>query len=181
MEIGPGDRVLFMKVGIHAGESLEDILERKRREIDDVGFAMWGYGGSSCHPARVRDYVQRPGGPVNLVMQEITSNHNAAQVRAREYSVDGETWEEVPADINVLGSKYALFISSLDDVETVLDLSATRVGVGNQQGRVGKEYIRGHVDKACLDVVDATTEDAAGIKISLAAPLISPYAAFLRS
>lgn len=181
MEILPGDRILFMKVGIHAGETLEDILERKRREIEDVGHAMWGYGGSSCHPTRVRDFASRPGGPINLVMQEIASNHNAEQIRASEYSLDHQTWTEIPAGINVLGSKYALVISSLDDVDTVLDLSATRVGIGDRIGRVGKDYIRGRVDKACLEVVDAPADDAEAIKISLAAPLVDPYAVFLRA
>lgn len=180
MEIQPGDHVLFMKVGVHAGETLEDILERKRREIQDVGFAMWGYGGSSCHPPRVREFAERVDGPINLVMQEISSNHDAAQIRAREYSVDREDWHEIPPAVNVLGSKYALFISDLKDVDSLLDLSATRVGVGALKGGVGSDYIRGHVDKACLDVVDAPGDENAGIKISLAAPLVEPYAVFLR-
>lgn len=180
MEIVPGDHVLFMKVGVHAGETLDDILERKRREIYDVGYAMWGYGGSSCHPLRVREYAEEVGGPLKLVMQEINSKHFAPPVRATTYSADGVTWQDVPQGIDVLGSKYALCISSLDEVDTLLDLSATRVGVGQQKGRVGAEYIRGHVDKACLDVVDPITEGAPAIRVSLAAPIISPYAVFLR-
>ncbi len=27
-----------------------DIIERKRREIAEAGHALWGYGGSTCHP-----------------------------------------------------------------------------------------------------------------------------------
>ncbi|SDG95255.1 hypothetical protein [Microbacterium pygmaeum] len=180
MEIAPGDHILYMKVGVHAGETLEDILERKRREVQEAGFAMWGYGGNSCFPTRVREFAERVEGPITLVMQEINSNHNAAQVRSREYSTDRETWREIPAEVNVLGSKYALVLSSLDDVDTLLDLSATRVGVGDSRGKVGKDYIRGRLDKACLDVVDAPTEDAATVKISVAAPLMAPYAVFLR-
>ena len=47
----PGDGILFMKVGVHARESLEDIIERKDKEIRDAGYALWGYGGSTCHPS----------------------------------------------------------------------------------------------------------------------------------
>jgi hypothetical protein len=36
-----------MKVGTHAQESLEDIIARKSKEIDDAGYAMWGYGGKT--------------------------------------------------------------------------------------------------------------------------------------
>lgn len=48
--IHPGAGVLYMKVGTHAKEGLAEIIERKRREIDEAGFAMWGYGGSTCYP-----------------------------------------------------------------------------------------------------------------------------------
>jgi len=37
----PGAGLLFMKVGTHAQETLEDIIARKSKEIDDAGFAMW--------------------------------------------------------------------------------------------------------------------------------------------
>jgi len=41
----PGAGLLFMKVGVHAQETLEDIIRRKSEEIEKEGFAMWGYGG----------------------------------------------------------------------------------------------------------------------------------------
>lgn len=180
MEIMPGEDILYMKVGVHAGETLADILERKRREISDVGFAMWGYGGNSCYPPRVREFAAEAPGPIKLVMQEIESNHFAKPDRAQSYSPDGKTWLDVPEGINVLGSRYALCISSLDDVDSILDLSATRVAVGLSRGKAGSDYIRGRVDKACLNVVAPSDDRASAIKISLVAPLTSPYAVFLR-
>ena len=39
-----------MKVGLHAQESIEDIVKRKQREFEDTGSIFWGYGGSTCHP-----------------------------------------------------------------------------------------------------------------------------------
>ena len=36
---GNGDGILFMKVGTHANESLEDIIARKKLEIETAGFA----------------------------------------------------------------------------------------------------------------------------------------------
>lgn len=180
MEIVPGDDILYMKVGVHAREDLADILERKRREIAEVGFAMWGYGGNSCYPPRVREFASQAEGPIKLVMQEINSNHFATPDRARLFSADGSTWLDVPKGINVLGSKYALCLSSLDDVDSILDLSETRVAVGRSQGKIGQDYIRGRVDKACLNVVGPSTDTERAIKISLAAPLTEPYAVFLR-
>ena len=32
-------------------EPLDEIIKRKTKEIEEAGFAMWGYnGGNSCHP-----------------------------------------------------------------------------------------------------------------------------------
>jgi len=183
MDVDQGDSIIFMKVGVHAGETLEDILRRKRREISDEGFSMWGYGGNSCHPSRVQPFAEAAGGRVKLVMQEISSHHFAEQIRASKFSADGGvSWQEVPSGINVLGSKFALCLQSLDDVDYVLDLSATRVPVGLRQGTPGNDYIRGHVDKACLDVVSDPSPGSPGapVHISLSAPLLSPFAVLLR-
>lgn len=183
LRLARGDDIIYMKVGVHASESLEDILRRKRQEIADVGFSMWGYGGSSCHPNRVRQFARAATGPVKLVMQEINSHHFADQVRAKQYSPDGGVnWLDVPDGINVLGSKYALCLRSIDDVDFDLSLASTRVAVGLKQGQSGMDYIRGRVDKACLEVVDLEAAPGAPgtIHISLVAPLEEPYAVLLR-
>jgi len=183
----PGSGLIFMKVGTHAKEPLEDILARKQRELSDAGVSFWGYGGGTCHPTtKVQPFVSRlaeQGQQVFLCMQKMTSNHFAEQVRAQEYSVDGIKWEKVPDGVNVLGSRFALVVKSLDVTDFDLSLARTRVGVGLQEGRPGVEYIRGHVDKACLIM----TDEAAGLpandkvlKISLAAELEKPYAVILR-
>ncbi len=42
--------LIFMKVGLHAQESIEEIIARKQKEYDDTGSIFWGYGGGTCHP-----------------------------------------------------------------------------------------------------------------------------------
>jgi hypothetical protein len=110
------------------------------------------------------------------------SKHFAVPDRADEFSVDGIHWQEVPTPINVRGSRYALAIDSLDEEEFELRLGETRVAVGNSLGQRGDRYIRGRVDKACLDVVDDPTgADARTAHIGLAARLVEPYAVLLRT
>ena len=48
--VTPGAGILYMKVGTHARETLDDIIRRKTREIEEAGVAFWGYGGNTCHP-----------------------------------------------------------------------------------------------------------------------------------
>lgn len=178
-----GDNVLYMKVGTHAREDLADIIERKQREIAEEGFSLWGYGGNTCHPtSMVQPFVFSNPGPIVLAMQPMTSNHFAEPVRAEEFSADGIDWHDVPAGINVLGSRYALSIESLDEVDLQLDLADTRVAVGNSLGRLGSDYVKGRVDKACLKVLPSAGHDPVKpVSIRLLARLTSPYAVFLRN
>ncbi|GHP20050.1 hypothetical protein RN2511_047860 [Rhodococcus sp. NKCM2511] len=180
-----GDHVLYMKVGIHAKETLADIIERKRREIDDAGMAMWGYGGNTCHPATmVQPFAHAAlsaGKPVVLAMQPINSKHFADPIRAEMYSRDGTIWDKIPPSINVLGSRYALCLSSLEMVDAELDLGETQVAVGNSSGRSGDRYIQGRVDKACLTIDPTSFEASKIVKIGFAAKLTEPFAVFLKS
>jgi len=183
--IQPGAGVLYMKVGTHAKEGLAEIIARKRKEIDDEGFAMWGYGGSTCYPtSMVQPFARKfeaKRQPIHLVMQKMNSRHYAEQVRAKRFSADGVKWEEMPDGINVLGSRYALVIKDLREHDEILDLSSTRVAVGPNEGRLGSRYIMGQADKACLEVVDAErlNEAAKQVHIDLIAELAAPYAVFL--
>lgn len=178
----PGDPFLYMKVGVHANESLQDIIERKRAEIEAAGVSFWGYGGSSCHPFNavqpfVREVTSR-GMTVRLLMQEITSRH-FAEGEAKEFSADGKTYHPIPRGVKVLGSRYALVLRSLDPIDFSVPLSDTLVGVGAKRGITGDQYIRGHLDKACL-VYKPSGPPEKPIHMSLAAELAEPFAVVLR-
>lgn len=184
----PGAGVIFMKIGTHAGEDLESIIERKRREIDEAGYALWGYGGNTCHPLTMvqpfaRDFEQR-NGSIYLCMQRMVSNHFAEQARANKFSTNGTDWDDIPDAINVLGSRYALAIKELEPVEFDLPLARTTVAVGPSAGRRGDVYIQGRVDKGCLEVGDGPYDiddaEEKPIHIGLAARIAEPYAVLVR-
>ena len=183
----PGDPVLYMKIGTHAQEDLAEIIARKRKEIEDAGLAMWGYGGNTCHPlSMVQPFARSQvevGRRIILAMESMDSRHFAEQVRAEFYSADGVTWGEVPKAINVLGSRYALCVRSLEVAETELDLGMTRVAIGNSRGRRGNQYVKGRVDKACLEVTaDIDSPESHVIKpIGFVAELVEPFAVFLKN
>lgn len=185
-----------MKVGTHAQESLEDIIKRKQKEIDEAGIAMWGYGGGTCHPlTAVQPFAksfEKKGDAIYLCMEQMESRHFAEPKRAEQSSADGLTWKDIPTSINVLGSRYALIIKELREETLELPLASTKVAVGNQVGRSGDLYINGRVDKACLEITEptppSTLADAERLdaeprvkKISLVAKLEPPYAVFLRN
>ena len=183
-----GAGLLFMKVGTHAQESLEDIIARKAKEIEDAGFAMWGYGGNTCHPRTMvqpfAESFEERGKPIHLCMNAMPSSHFAEPVRAAEYSIDAINWQMVPAPVNVLGSRFALTIDDLRHDDFELPLDRTRVAIGISRGRLGSRYIVGRADKACLEVMLESERpndvEPRPIKINLVAKLRPPYAVFLR-
>lgn len=186
--IQPGSGLIFMKVGTHAQEPLDVIIERKRKEIADAGYALWGYGGNTCHPrSMVQPFAksfEKKGQTIYLCMEEMDSRHFAQPVRADQSSPDGLQWTDIPTPVNVLGSRFALVITDLERQQFELPLKQTRVAVGNSQGRAGHQYIAGQVDKACLEIVDeadVAAADSKVIKIGLVAKLAAPYAVFLRN
>lgn len=180
-----GDPFLYMKVGVHASESLEDIIRRKRAEIEKAGVSFWGYGGGSCHPFNaVQPFVKEvtaKGTTVRLLMQEITSRH-WAEGEAREYSADGVSYQPLPEGVRVVGSRYALVLRTLEEIDIEVPLSKTTVGVGRMAGVSGAQYIRGHLDKACLIYDPEASHVVQGptVRLRLAAEVAEPYAVVLR-
>lgn len=175
-----------MKVGYHAGEELEDIIERKRAEIGSFGFALWGYGGSACHPATqvqpVGDEAERSGSGVVALFLPTTSRPGSPNLLATEFSptLDG-TWRPLPDGLTVSGSRHALVLGDLVQEARSIDLSNYRVAVGPSQGRRLSDYLRGRVDKACVQ----STPDPSGRATAMAttcamATLQRPYAVFVR-
>jgi hypothetical protein len=187
--IKPGSRVLYMKVGNHASESLDTILKRKLKEIEDEGIAFWGYGGSTCHPTTVvqpfAKSFEAEGGTIYLCMEPMESKHFALSVRAEEFSMDGISWEPIPAGINLRGSRYAVVIRGLREEKFELPLSQTRVALGNSRGAPGSKYISGRVDKACLEITGYPAQNGSTEMpmrpIGLVAEIVKPYAVFVRN
>lgn len=189
--IAPGNGILYMKVGTHAGETLESIIRRKTEEIEKAGVSFWGYGGNTCHPESMvqpfaRSFQER-GKPVYLCMEEMDSRHWGVSARADEYSINGITWEIIPEAINVIGSRYALVIQELGRADFDLRLDKTRVAIGNSMGRLGQKYIQGRVDKACLEVIEANKNEGSETAkkaiqhIGLVAKLAPPFAVYVRN
>lgn len=184
----PGEGLLFMKVGTHAREGLAEIIERKSREIKETGYGMWGYGGNTCHPSSmVQPFAHafaEQGRTIHLCMEEMESGHLAEPLCAAEYSVDGINWTTIPETIEVRGSKYALVIDQLHREQFRLPLDQTRVPVGRSMGRLGSRYVKGRVDKACLEFLERPELNneipPRDVDIGLVATLLKPYAVFLR-
>jgi hypothetical protein len=184
----PPDKFLLMKVGNHAGETWDQILERKRREFEKTGRTFWGYGGNTCHPISIvqpfaRLAVKEQGG-ILLVMEPIDSRAEPDIVPAREFSRDGVTWEPIPAGIQVTGSRYALILDEIRPGDLEVTLAEYEVAVGPSAGKAAELYLQGHIDKGCFiksaqSRMDPTQNQPVR-KIGYVAPMKEPFAVLLR-
>jgi hypothetical protein len=178
---------VFMKIGDHAGETFDDILVRKQREIEKAGRSFWGYGGTSCHPlTQVQPFargIARKRAPVFLLMEYIDSKADPEIVEPTEFSADSVHWEPIPDGISVIGSRYALVLDEIRSGELEVPFQDFVVAVGKSRGKNASDYIAGHVDKGCLikqPTPIATDAPAKVRKISYIARLVEPYGVLLR-
>lgn len=177
---------IFMKVGTHAGEELDSIIERKIKEIERTGMSFWGYGGPTCHPTKqVQPFAKRVverKGSIYLCMEKINSLADPDIVPATLYSVDGVNYSPIPEGITVTGSRYAIVLDEIVPEEFEIPLEAYEVAYGRSMGRPANSYIQGHVDKACLQLNANRMVDVTGKNkvISLVGRMKEPYAVFVK-
>lgn len=178
---------VFMKVGMHARESLEQILERKQREFDKTGRIFWGYGGGTCHPTKqvqpfARSRLIAGQQSVCLLMESINSLADPQIEPAKYFSVDNENWEPIPKGISVTGSRYAMVLDEIKPMTLEVDPREFVVGIGDSTGKHAIDYLQGRVDKGCFVRTDrpAAHPVAKRRAVGLVARLQEPFAVFVR-
>lgn len=178
---------VFMKVGSHATENLDFIINRKREEIAKTGMCFWGYGGN-CHPTKqvqpfVQEALERGIREVKLMMTVIKSKANQTPPPANYFSANGKDWEKIPKGILVTGSKYALVLKEIKEGELQFDPAYYNIGAGPKTGQPALGYLRGHVDKACFNKAQkpqTLIQKPEKYQIHFTGALAKPYAVFVR-
>ena len=179
------EKFVFMKVGMHAGEPWESILERKREEFRVAGKTFWGYGGATCHPLRqvqpfVKSVLQDSGGQVSLLMEMMDSKADPDIVPATEYSDDGLIWRPIPKGVTVTGSSFAIILGEIQETDLDIPLDEYSVGYGKSRGVLASQYIQRRIDKACLELASARGNASRRVHVTYTAPILEPYAVLLR-
>jgi hypothetical protein len=185
--------LIFMKVGRHAQETIEDIIKRKQHEYEATGSIFWGYGGPTCHPiSMVQPFgkqIEEAGSQLFIVMNKIDSKYatrpEPPHEPAKAYSADREDWKPIPKGIEVRGSQFAMVLDELRLDEFEIDLGELEVGIGPSRGRKAHHYMLGQVDKGCFRhvprEVPVAREERVIKKIGLVARVKAPYAVFIKN
>jgi len=177
--------IIYMKIGYHANEEIDEIIKRKLKEEKDNGYFFWGYGGNLCHPLnQVKPFIERCTvlniKPKLLMSLTRSKPKKIDSTFANEYSKDKKNWQPLPENISVTGSKYAFICRNLSKIDTEIDLNSYVVAVGDKKGKHLSEYIGRHVDKACAFLNEVKKDLTKRIvKIIYTADLIEPWSVFV--
>lgn len=183
------ENIVFMKYGVHASESVDSILNRKLEELGSCQKMFWGYGGVICHPTKqVQPFANANFSEKKktyLLLSETPSKLNNSPSVATHFSRDNDRWQTIEDGIKVLGSKYAIVCKNLEKCNFQIDLSQYVIPVGNSQGKLLSEYVKGRVDKACGQRLSGYVSSNLNTKnnlvhISLYAEIIDPYSVFVK-
>lgn len=172
------ENIILMKYGYHANEEVDAIIKRKEKEIKDVGYCFWGYGGTLLHPlTQTQPFCKNK--KVYLLLTKTPSKFENSAKRANYFSIDKIHYEKITKGINVLGSKHALVFKDLQKVDMEINLCDYEIGIGASLGKNLGDYFHGRVDKACA-VYKGKSQKEKKIHIDYIAELVSPYAVFIK-
>ena len=157
-----GPFFFYMKIGGHCGETLEQIIERKQKEIADCGYCLWGFGGKNNLIMQAIGnfvsffaFVKQEHVPVffEVVKHDCSKSGLSIKQPANEITNIGEEeiWEKIPSCIRVTGSKHALWIDELRAEKFSLDQNDCTVFISDSASTeellTMGEAMRGRKDK----------------------------------
>lgn len=59
---------VYLASGLYLGEATADVVDRKRKDIEEHGYCLWAYAPGAAGPDRVRRLVDMVDGEVEVIM-----------------------------------------------------------------------------------------------------------------
>ncbi len=102
--------LIFSVVGFHAGESEEEIFNRKRKEIADVGESFWLINSFKARTEIIQKFCRtalEDNKEIYCIFLEASQRGSAKPTKfkshASEFSSDKINWSKIPKKIKVTG------------------------------------------------------------------------------
>lgn len=167
-------------IGWHAGESVEDIVARKRDDIKKVGRTIWLYHSWKATIRDVQQFGRTFPNPAVVFLKGSAFPASTAS-QAREMSENRERWEPLPQRLGKVTGRLpagGLVIGELDSAATQIDLW----GYVEYPATRPLRLQRG-ASTAC--VAPSKDGPSAGMKsryrdVAAIGRLVAPYGVFLR-
>lgn len=121
--------VVISVVGTHAGETLDNIFKRKKKEIEKVGHALWLYKSHSAKPDVIQKLAKFGKNDLECFFISASSKSGARPTKEQHisgyFSVNKKRWQLMPKGTLVTGSSksaFALVLKRIDLINRDIDL-----------------------------------------------------------
>jgi len=178
--------IIYMPCGIHANESIESIVKRKVKEIKKNGYMFFGYSGFLLHPhSQLVPFAKenkRKKEKTYLLISSTTENFQGITETAKDYSINKYEWFDIPKNINILGSKYAIVCKSIKSCDFEIDLNDYIIARGKHKKQRFAEIYSDKLDRICgeYNPKDKKETNKKTVHIDYIAEITEPYAVFVK-
>ena len=122
------DYAILSLAGRHAKESFEEIITRKQKDIENVGYTYWQEYSSKSYPDKVqsfKDMVSSKGILMNCLLYKGNTQDTQNDTQATEWSKDKEHWQKIspklsPVTGKLTANSHALVFSKLESVDDMI-------------------------------------------------------------
>ncbi len=111
-------------IGSHAGEDIDVIFDRKKKDIEKVGYTFWLTRSYRAHPIIVQEMCCNGLSYVFFVSASTNNGSRATLLSesAKSYSSDGDIWNVLPEGIGpvtgkISSSSYALVLDQIEIID----------------------------------------------------------------
>lgn len=174
--------------GPHLEETLVEIVERKRRDIDRYGWCLWAYGGmGNAHPETevrrlAREYTS--GDRLALLMPDTGKKYPDDGQPFRGYrltrSADLQSLPQRMSPVTGGRSPWAFWLTSLRwSHDATIDISRYVAPYTRRGIQPLPEYLKGSHGRACAVWDHNTTTAPVERRVHILAELADPYSVFL--
>ena len=126
--------IILSIIGMSAGETKEEILDRKIKDINNLGFTFWIYKSHQANPKTVQDFCKKArieNKKVFCIFIEPSIPNGTRPTKinlsAKEFSVDNKKWKQLPKKFGpVTGAidrnVYALKFNKIEKIDSCINL-----------------------------------------------------------
>jgi hypothetical protein len=175
------ENVIFMKVGLHSGMSLADIIISKQEEEKMHGVHYWGYSGVFCQPKKVQEFCKEAKllkQKVKLILIETKSDYEPKIGYIKVYSEDNVNFKEFTNPVQLQGVSFSFVCKNITEVNDFCMENYNTYRWKND-GKPILEHLRFRVNKSFATLSDFPTGASKKGNV-LEVELVDPYAIWLR-
>lgn len=127
--------------GEHASELFDEIIQRKKKDIENVGYTFWLESSYKTKPDTVQSFASlasKEGIELNCLLYKGKTQDTKHTTKAKQYSIDKKNWIDIDSQLSPItgrmsDSTHALMFNKLESVDNLQLILENYVEFENQK------------------------------------------------